>query len=151
MKTYLVDAYNLLYAWPEIPAGSLETKREFIMRWLQDHRPQGRNAVILVFDSREGSGNRYSTKDMQVVFTAGETADDWISAHVRAGKKGASSIVITNDQGLRRMIRGTGAKWMSCDEFLAREKTEAHTPPKRDNPRDRELDQITKDLMNEWL
>jgi len=150
VKTYLIDAYNLLYAFADIPSGSLQVKREALMRWIQDHRPQGRNAVMLVFDSRDGEGNRYSSADMQIVFTAGTSADDWISAHVRTTRRPAATVVVTNDQGLRRMVRGTGAKWMSCDEFL-----QLAAPPKKAVPSNAQnnaaRDEITKDLMNEWL
>lgn len=152
MKRYLLDAYNFLYSLDEIPPGSLEAKREAIIRLLRDRQPQGRNALTLVFDSREGTGQRISTPDFEIVFTAGETADDWISKAVRKSAHPASLTVVTNDQGLRRQVRGTGAKWISCDDFFEgfRHSVENPKPEKATDASD-DLSKITESLKKEWL
>ena len=94
---YILDGYNVLYALSEIPAGSWQAKRQALLNKLVADRPHGRNALIIVFDSREGMGDRGRANGIDVVFTAGETADEWISQHVR---QAPNPRVIDSGEGL---------------------------------------------------
>jgi predicted RNA-binding protein with PIN domain len=146
--TYLVDGYNLLYALPDLPAGSWPEKRSALLTLLTDKKPHGRNALVVVFDSREGLGQREQSGDIMVIYTAGETADDWISAKVRTIATPRAVVVVTDDQGIRQMIKGTGAKWQSCLDFLG--KGHASRKPATFNDSSH-ADAITRDLMKKWL
>src|SRR5437870_2653600 len=75
---YLVDGYNLLYALPDIPPGPWPKKREIFLKFLEVSKPQGRNRLTVVFDSREGGGTKEMHGTLEVVYTAGESADDWL-------------------------------------------------------------------------
>lgn len=154
MTPHLIDGYNLLYAFAEIPPGTLEAKRDAVLAFLKTRRPQGRNPAIVVFDSRDGAGSRRRQGDLEIVFTPGGSADAWIALYLRAAKNARSFVVVTNDQGIRRMIKGTGAKWMSADAFLQRsQRRDQPSAPEAGTALDAaaERDAITKDLMREWL
>jgi predicted RNA-binding protein with PIN domain len=144
---YVVDGYNLLYALPEMPAGSWEDKRNSLLKSLLDRRPHGANRLTVVFDSREGFGNREMHQTIEVIFTAGETADEWITAFVRKTPQPRSVIVVTDDKGLQRMIRGTGAKSLGAKEFWSRVPTARSQP----SPPTEELKDITEELKKKWL
>jgi predicted RNA-binding protein with PIN domain len=147
---FLVDGYNLLYTLDELPSGSLQDKREKLLRLLTQRRPQGKNKLTVVFDSRQGMGNEGDQGGIHIVFTAGETADDWISARVRKAPQPRTLIVVSNDKGIQLDVRGTGARFISVDEFLKNSQADrptssaSHTSPSA-------ADAITKELKDRWL
>src|SRR4029077_14516663 len=126
---YLIDGYNLLYALPEMPAGSWQQKRSSLLIFLQQKRPQGNNPVTVVFDSREGLGDKVQVGPIAVIFTAGETADEHLSAMVRKLPNPRNLVVVSNDRGLQALVRGTGARCLSATDFL---KPAPASPPQRD-------------------
>lgn len=146
---YLIDGYNVIYAWPEIPSGAWQLKREFLLRFLKTQKPQGNNAVTVVFDSREGLGDRMKDGSISVVFTAGETADDWISQKVRATSNPRVIVVVSNDKGIRAQVRGTGARFMTADEFLREKSRPQANPPNKQVPESG--DDITEEFKKKWL
>ncbi len=146
---YLIDGYNLLYALPEIPPGPWPTKREIFLALLLKSKPQGKNRITVVFDSRDGGGSRQQKGAIEIVYTAGETADDWIIQAVRKAPNPRVVVVVTDDQAIRRLIRGTGAKWMPTQDFLKPDKA---LPGQRTEQRS-EIDSnaITEELKKKWL
>lgn len=138
-----------MYAMPDIPPGSLENKRDALLRRLLNEKPYGRNAVTVVFDSREGGGQKSRQGEAGIVFTAGETADDWIIRYVRTEKNPRILRVVTDDQGICRMIRGTGAQSMGTQEFW---KTSRRSrDPEPSEPTKPESDSITAEFKKKWL
>jgi predicted RNA-binding protein with PIN domain len=146
---FLIDGYNLMYALPEIPAGTLEQKREAVLALVLRHALLGKNQMTVVFDSRQGLGDNARKGSVHVVFTAGGTADDWISDRVRAVDNPRTVVVVTNDKGIHQMIHGTGAKAMEIPEFLARGRLVAPKAADCAPPVDREG--ITEAMKKEWL
>jgi predicted RNA-binding protein with PIN domain len=146
---YLIDGYNVIYAWPEIPPGAWELKREFLLRFLKTQKPQGNNPVTVVFDSRVGTGNRSTSGSLFVVYTAGESADDWISHKVREAANPRTLVVVSNDKGIRHMVRGTGARFLSADEFLKPKAGIPTSPPRK--PKLDARDDITEEFKKKWL
>lgn len=146
---YLLDGYNLLYALPVMPAGPWEAKRTALLQKLAHEKPYGNNRVTVVFDSREGSGSRSKTGSLDVAFTAGETADEWISHYVRRSANPRILIVVTDDQGLRHLIRGTGAKGLGTREFW--EKAEKTSGPRVEPGLAIDSDSITDEFKKKWL
>jgi predicted RNA-binding protein with PIN domain len=148
---YIIDGYNLIYAWPDIPSGTWQDKRAYLLSFLKTKAPQGRNLVTVVFDSRMGLGDRSQEQDITVVFTAGETADDWISAQVRQSSHPRSLVVVTNDKGLQALVRGTGAKILSASDFL---KPSASRKPEKGVSQSHppaDSQDITDELKKKWL
>lgn len=144
---YLIDGYNLLYALKEIPKGTLMEKRAKVLSLLRERVPQGKNSLTVVFDSREGEGNRVKEQGVQVIYTAGETADDRIIHMVRTAANPRIMIVVSNDKGIQHLIKGTGAKFLFVDDFL--KPARSSTP--RPKPHDMEDDSITEELRRKWL
>ena len=145
---YLVDGYNVIYAWPEMPSGSWQAKRQHLLDFLKKHRPHGNNAATVVFDSREGTGNKSSDGGISIVYTAGGTADDWISDRVRRGPNPRLFVVVSNDKGLQHLVRGTGARFLSADQFL---KPAVRTRPSRTPAKELTDDKITEEFEKKWL
>jgi predicted RNA-binding protein with PIN domain len=149
MRTFVIDGYNLLYAFSDIPKGNWQEKRAHLLAFLKERRPQGNNAAILVYDSREGDGNESQEGDIRVVFTASETADDWIGRMVRKASNPRVLIVVSNDQGIRRLVQGTGARFMTATEFL--KSAASPTPHAAFNEAIEEDPDITEELKKKWL
>ncbi len=146
---YLVDGFNLLFALPEIPTGSWEAKRAALVEWISTNRPQGNNSLTIVFDSRQGLGDRSTSAQLEIVYTAGETADDWISAKVRSVANPRIVVVVSNDRGIHTLVRGTGAKVVTSDAFIqaARKKSLPSHPPSLPD----DLHDITDEFKKKWL
>jgi predicted RNA-binding protein with PIN domain len=147
---YLIDGYNVLHALPELPLGAWEKKRDALLQLIAREKPHGKNRITVVFDSREGMGNQSRQGEIHVAYTSGETADDWISQYVRQTSNPRIVIVVTNDQGLRRLIRGTGAKSIGAEEFWRQAKPAAGPPP-RELRAGMDSDSITEELKKKWL
>jgi predicted RNA-binding protein with PIN domain len=146
---YVIDGYNLLFALPEIPAGSWPEKRAELLDYLERRRPHGPNPATIVFDSRQGLGVTLQHHTLRVVFTAGETADDYISAWVRRASHPRMQVVVSNDQGIRTLIKGTGARFMSTDEFLKKaSKVRGVRGPAPETP---DAKDITEEFKKRWL
>jgi predicted RNA-binding protein with PIN domain len=146
---YLVDGYNLLYALPDIPPGPWPTKRDIFLKLLETSRPQGRNKLTVVFDNRQGAGERSMYGPVEVVFTSGESADDWLIMYVRKTDHPRTCVVVTNDQAIRRLIRGTGARWMNTRDFLKPTLRESPNTPERLDSGTQ--DEITEEFKKRWL
>src|SRR5262245_3523070 len=145
---YLIDGYNLLYALPALPPGSWQEKRAQLLDFLRHRKPQGNNRVTVVFDSRQGLGEQLQVGDITVVFTAGETADDRLSEMVRQANNPRLLVVVTNDLGIRAMVRGTGARFLSCDDFL---KKTLPKPFQERRTRPRPDASIEEEFRKKWL
>lgn len=147
-RHFLIDGYNLLYALPIMPVGDWQAKRQTFLSLLKKQRPQGNNRATVVFDGQEGGFGKDSRSDLEVVFTSGETADDWISRKVRETSNPRAMTVVTDDQGLRQMIRGTGAKWMGCMEFWKAGNKEGLAKKAEDSYFEQD---ITNEFEKKWL
>ncbi len=86
---------------------------------------------------------------VEVVYTSGESADDWLANYVRKAPNPRLCIVVTDDQTLRRMVRGTGARSMATQDFLKAAPTSA---PRGPRTVDSEIkNQITDEFKMRWL
>jgi predicted RNA-binding protein with PIN domain len=150
MLHYLVDGYNLLYALPQMPAGSWQDKRLERLKWLLKAKPYGKNQATVIFDNRQGWGNEERYFDLSIIYTSGETADDWIIRKVRETNNPRVLVVVSNDKGIERMIRGTGARWTSAQYFVnAAPSEEPSAPPTEAENQNRST--ITDELRKRWL
>jgi predicted RNA-binding protein with PIN domain len=146
---YLIDGYNLLFALPEMPPGTWQEKRAHLLSLLELRRPHGNNALTIVFDSRQGLGDKFQQNKFTVIFTAGETADDYISAYVRRASHPRTLVVVSNDQGIRILVKGTGARFISVEEFLKKGASSPRPQRAERNPRDEQ--DITDEFSKKWL
>lgn len=148
-RHFLIDGYNLLYALPDMLSGSWQQKRESLLSLLLDLKPQGQNRATIVFDSREGFGSRATVGELEVVFTASETADDWIGRKVREIRNPRIVTVVTDDLGLRHLVRGTGAQWISTTDFMKSTGKKTQRPQGKQSLEAQDL--ITDEFKERWL
>jgi len=106
--------------------------------------------MTIIFDSRDGGGSRTQKGAIEIVYTAGESADDWIIQAVRKASNPRIVVVVTNDQAIRRLIRGTGAKWIPTEEFLRKPSAPSHRSNTEDENSAR-AEEITEEFKKKWL
>jgi predicted RNA-binding protein with PIN domain len=87
---------------------------------------------------------------IQIVFTSGETADQWISDRVRQSPHPQSLVVVSNDLGIRFDIRGTGARFLTADQFLKGPKPAASRSPTTES-QPPAAEEITEEFKKKWL
>lgn len=127
---YVLDGYNIIKSDASgfLTHGSLEEQRERLIGLLAAARPQGseRNRLTVVFDGpydspcAEGCFPRYYKGSIEIIFSEGISADERIERLVEEELHAADAIVVTDDKGLRRMMGGSGVKFMGVAEFTKR-------------------------------
>lgn len=117
---FILDGYNLVKQDAHLAVLKLEAGRNALLKEISGRRLQGseNNAVTVVFDGQiHGSLERYQS-GIDVVFTGGESADDWIKHYVESSKTSKTIVVVTDDREIRHFVRALGATIMATREFL---------------------------------
>lgn len=117
---FLIDGYNLIKRNPALASKSLEDGRQAFITLIERNRPQGSlsNQVTVVFDGKPGMYGSPVSREIRVVFTEYESADDLIKRRVEESKNKKNIVVVTDDRALLLYVRGCGACVMSCVDFL---------------------------------
>ncbi len=117
---YILDGYNIIKCMDGLADLSLEDGRSALLKILSFQRPQGsaRNDVTVVFDGRSDVWGPTPSGPTKVVFTSGETADEYIKRAVEGAKDLKNVVVVTNDGEICCYVRKLGAKVLSVLEFL---------------------------------
>lgn len=155
---YILDGYNIIKseAGRELARGTLEQQRNGLVDLIRETRPQGSpaNRISVVFDGRaehpywSAGYNRSHVGEIEVIFSEGGSADDVIRTLVEERVRGIEMVVVTNDRGIRRTLGGTGTRFLSVEEFLARAGSSGR---RREPGRTAESDAITEELSRRWL
>ena len=100
----------------------LEDARSDLIRFIEIHRPQGslNTTVTIVFDGQAGMWGQPKSSNVKIVFSSGESADDYIKRTVSRSPHKKSMVVVTNDRDIKLYVRSQGARVKSVDEFLGR-------------------------------
>ena len=124
---YIVDGYNLIFAWPvmkELADKSLDLARERLEGRLQSFAAFTGSRVLLVFDGWRvtgGTGSQEAREPLTVVYTAeNETADMYIERELgeRAAKdKRKMPAVVSNDNLIRLCVIRLGGLRIDCEAF----------------------------------
>ena len=110
-KTIIVDGYNVIYSKnPKIK--ELEAARNMLIQHSKLFRGK---KIIIVFDGKLGVSSNHETN---VIFTKGESADDYIKRFVRDSKTPNHITVVTRDKSIIGFVKSIGASVMSPSEFL---------------------------------
>ena len=119
---YLIDGYNVINKIDDLIDQNLETQRESFLSLIERKSPQGarRNKVTVVFDGQINVCSPKRLGEIAVIFSKGETADDWIKRFVCDASNKKSIIVVTDDNEIRRAIRQEGAQICSANAFLSK-------------------------------
>ena len=105
----------------------LEDARGDLIRFIEIHRPQGsfNNPVTIVFDGQIGMDGEPNASSVKVIFSSGESADEYIKRAVSRSPHKKSTVVVTDDRDIQLSVRAQGAQVKSVDEFLGRRKEAA--------------------------
>ncbi len=116
---YFIDGYNLIRSLDWMAGGSLRDQRERLLRYIEEKHPQGagRHRVTVVFDGQADVTSPPWTGPTQVLFSSGQDADHVLKDRVDHLPNPREAVVVTNDRGIQRWVRGVGARVMSCEEF----------------------------------
>ncbi len=125
---YIVDGYNLIFAWEEmkkISEQGLEYAREQLEHRLQNFAAFTGRHILLVFDGYrvpQSPGSQEARPPLEIVYTGeNETADMHIERFLaeRRGKKGAEApAVVSNDNLIRLSVIRQGGLRLSCEQFI---------------------------------
>ena len=124
---YLIDGYNLIYAWDELTATAkedLSAAREILKEILADFKGYTGCEALLVFDGYRVKGSRGSEEDylgVHVVYTAeGETGDTYIEKSIAKIGKNYHVNAVTSDSLIQIFALRKGVLRMSSREFIER-------------------------------
>ena len=126
--SYIIDGYNLIFAWEEyktLAAESLELARHRLAQSLQNFAGFTGKKILLVFDGYQVGGNAGETERMPALTIAytkeHETADMYIEKLLAEAQKKdkLSRAVVSNDNLIRLSVIRQGALRISCEEFIA--------------------------------
>ncbi len=117
---FVLDGYNLIkqdthWGLLRLEAGRLALVKHIETKSLQGSRS---NSVTVVFDGQIGGCQECHLSGIKVVYTSGETADDWIKHFVEDSPTPKNIVVVTDDRDIRHFVRALGAAIMGSREFL---------------------------------
>lgn len=117
---YVVDGYNVIRKTPFLDHEKLRDAREALLRFIDTYHPQGSSAnkITVVFDARESPCNLTYQCDSRVVFTKGESADDYITSFVDKARNSRTVRIVTDDRQLALDCRSRGAEVVSVRDFI---------------------------------
>ncbi|KAJ4797997.1 yacP-like NYN domain protein [Rhynchospora pubera] len=121
----LVDAYNLCGHWkklkPDFTSGRLSSARGKLIDYLVMYNEVREFKVVAVFDAVK-SGRRTHKENVfgvDIIYTGGIEADDWILREVESLKKAGSPVlVVTSDIFMISELLLLGASVWNCDNFV---------------------------------
>ncbi len=123
---YIVDGYNVIFAWDELRAaaeGEIDLARSQLTATLASFRAYKGCDLLLVFDAynvKGGSGRRYTHEGIDIVYTGeDETADAYIERLIHEIGENYSVKVVTSDALLQLSALSGGVMRMSAREFRA--------------------------------
>jgi len=118
---WLIDAHNLMHVLGVIKKNvPLESSRTTFLDWLADGIGTLEHSVVAVFDAlgRPGRSRRQRHRGIEVVFSSGETADDWIEDYLARERKPATLCVVSNDNRVIEAGRRKGCRLSDCEGFI---------------------------------
>ena len=118
---YILDGYNIIKCVDFLADASLEEGRRALLRIIHQQRPQGsvKNSVTIVFHGKDDVwGHPQSDGSARVIFTSGESADDYIKHAVESSADQVNMVVVSNDKEIVCYVRKLGAQVMGVEKFL---------------------------------
>lgn len=120
----LVDAYNIIFAWPELnelAEDDLDSARMKLLDIMSNYRGVRKCEIIVVFDAYRVQGHNEEISDyhnIHVVYTKEvQTADQYIEKFAY-DNQGKYKIVVATSDGLQQIIvRGKGCLLLSAREL----------------------------------
>ena len=153
---YIIDGYNIIYSDDKFLSKTLEGKRNNLINFLSDKRPQGssKNKTIVVFDGREEyPGDTRARKSVfrgiDIVFSVGRSADEEIVEIASSCRN--QIIIVTDDKGIRRMAACGNVRFMGCVEFISKAKPVNHGISESKREKLKDANKINEELKKIWF
>lgn len=160
---FILDGYNLIKQDAYLAVLRLEAGRLALLKQIETKSLQGSssNPVTVVFDGQLGGVKEQYSSGIALVYTSGETADDWIKRFVEDSSTPKNIVVVTDDREIRHFVRSLGATIMGTREFLEgrgsrRRQADLARKLKRVQTDKKEIssvleDKITREMSRVWL
>jgi predicted RNA-binding protein with PIN domain len=146
-RELLVDAYNVMFAHPQIgPLLRRDAKRarDEFLDVVRSCRPSDSSRVYVVFDAHRvpgaateaGEKGRGYEGGIHLVY-ARETADVWIQKRIRAHSDPGQLTIVTSDREILATVEAHGAQVLTVRRFLglpARRRARASKARSREKP-----------------
>lgn len=123
-KYFLVDGYNIIFAWEELDRlakDNIDGARGRLLDILCNYQAMKKCCLIVVFDAYRVEGHQteyYDYHNIHVVFTKeAETADQYIERFAHEHGKKYDVTVATSDGLEQIIIRGQGCRLLSAREL----------------------------------
>ena len=151
MGHYIVDGYNVICQSEDLSTGALRDRREKLLRFIEDRRPQGSasHRVTVVFDGRLDVSSPGWPGPTRVIFSPGKDADKVIKDLVDDLANPRDAVVVTDDRAIQRWVRGVGARILSVRDFLAAG-ADAPKRPSAGRISSEDVNAITRELWGLW-
>ncbi|MCM8799818.1 MAG: NYN domain-containing protein [Candidatus Omnitrophica bacterium] len=154
---YILDGYNLIKNSQFKKIKILKDARTSLIRFLISKDPLNykKNKITVVFDgSKDFSKNTISSKDIEVVFTTDESADDWIKRAIKNSKSPQTTLIVTDDKEIVSFAKFYYIQAMGIDDFFKKiypqEKKAKQDLIKAELSYD-EIKKINEELKKLWL
>ncbi len=125
MNKYLIDAYNLIHAIPELKKyldESLEAGREELLRYINNYLAGHNVEIVVVFDGSEppiAVDPPHPTKELTIRYSqAPFKADPMLKNLIRSEGHKKSVTLVTDDMDIVRFARMNHAKLLSTKAFF---------------------------------
>jgi len=119
---YIIDGYNVVNKVSFLKNKGLREARDGLLNFIEINHPQGSstNNITVVFDGREDVFDFETKHNFGVVFTKGQSADDYIKDFVDKSTHKKSIIVVSEDKEVIFYCRPQGAKILTVGEFMGK-------------------------------
>ncbi len=123
-KVYIIDGYNVIFAWKELKELSklnIDSAKDKLISLLSEYKSIVGKRVILVFDGykvKNNMGSEDIIQDISVIHTReNETADAYIERFANANKDKLHITVVTSDSLIRQLAMGSNCMVISSQDF----------------------------------
>lgn len=144
---YILDGYNIIHGVEFFSGRPLHEARAALIQVIRQRHLAGssRNQVMVVFDGKNDVWGEPHVGPEKIIFTSGETADDYIKRFVEEAVQPHELVVVTNDGELGCYVRKVGARLMGVDDFLTKGRAD-----KKDGPVSGKMKkvQVEKNITN---
>ncbi len=156
---YIIDGYNLIKhpLFNEHLTKKSKDSRAILLDYIRVNRLCGssKNKVSVVFDGYPDLTNKeLNNKDIDIVFSKSQTADERIKKIVESVDNPKNIIVISDDKEIKFSVKVIGARIKSIEEFLApkasTKKKESSLIPKPEITYT-QMQKINEELRKIWL
>ncbi|MFI5343152.1 MAG: NYN domain-containing protein [Chlamydiales bacterium] len=143
---FLLDGYNILFSLVDSEK-TFSNQRQEVITFLQKQFASLKLSGMLVFDgfhrSEEESGRGYESP-LEIIFSPkGQNADSFILEQIALAKNPKDIKVVTNDAGLTRQARASGAHVLTNTAFLEYLK-KAHSKATRAKSHEKDITESPK-------